>query len=146
MFNMRFEKTANEIKEKAKIKMDALATKIAGRQIRVSKLREEYGIDDGALVQLLTAARRQDGAERFSYYSNEPVRSGERIEERTIGAGVVNNLLTESDFIEADKANIKRLRLIVNNIRPRNKVTLNGVMYEEDVFPLDYEELEFLGF
>lgn len=147
MFSFSYEKTTAEIKAKATEKIASLQKKIEERQVRISRLREEYSIDDAALVQLLTAARRQAGAERFTYSSNSRADDGtNRMEEKTIGAGVVNNLLTESDFVEQEKADVKKLNTIVRNLRPLPRITQNGNNYSEDSFSLSYEELEFLGF
>lgn len=148
LFSFTIEKTASEIKEKAGLKILAISKKIEERQGRVARLREEYQIDDGALVQLLTAARRQAGADRFSYTtSNSAVAGGtNQMEEKTIGAGVVNNLLTESDFIESEKADVRKLNLVIRNLRPLPRFAQNGMPYAEDSFALSDEELEFLGF
>jgi len=145
MFSFKFEKNASEIAEKAKAKTLALKAKIEERQRRIAELREAHGIDDAALVDLLTQARRNDRAVTFQYTSNAPANK-KGPEERTIGAGVVNNLLTENDFIEADKASVKRLEILGRNLRPLSRITSNGTRYEENGFPLSYEELEFLGF
>lgn len=147
MFNFSFEKTAEEIKVRANEKITALNAKIEERQRRIATLRSEHSIDDAALVQLLTAARRQAHATSYSYSSSNASVGGSKMEERTIGAGVVNNLLTESDFIEADRANVKQLGAIVRNLRPLERsTTTTGAKYQDNAFRLTYEELEFLGF
>lgn len=139
-------KTVNEIKEAAKAKLKVLQDKIVEREKRLADLRAEYNIDDAALVQLLTAASR---ANSMSYsYTNKTVseKGEESIEERTIGAGVVNHLLTENDFVEAEKASVKELELIVRNIRPLQKYSANGTLYEQSEFQLNEDQLEYLGF
>ena len=141
-------KTVDEIREASEKKLTSLKAKIAEREQRIADLRSEYSIDDAALVQLLTAARRADRANRMSYsYTNKTVSDkGESIEERTIGAGVVNHLLTESDFIESERASVKELELIVRNIRPLVKFSDSGNVYRQTEFPLHQEQLEYLGF
>lgn len=147
MFQWSIEKTADEIKQKASAKIDFLKKKIEERQGRVDRLREEYQIDDKAFIQLLQAARKQAGAERFSYTHNSVTPAGQnQMEEKTIGAGVVNNLLTESDFIESERSDVRRLSTIVRNLRPLPRVTTTGATYEENTFGVSHEELEFLGF
>lgn len=160
-----FEKTAKEIVDKANAKVTSLRAKIAERTERVKRLREEYQIDDAALIQLLTQARneaKRPGSEKMSYsYSNRLVgasgaASGAAPEqERVVGAGVVNNLLTETDFIEAEKEQIKRLLLIAANLRDIPDRTLHampaGTIAGVDsrppmTFRLSYDELEYLGF
>lgn len=146
MFSFVFEKPSAEIVEKAKIKADCLRSKIEERQIRIAKLREEYKVTDAILVDLLTQARnaQRRGEAKMSYsVQNTAARTGGINDEVVIGAGVVNNLLTESDFIEAEKTQVKRLDLIIRNLRdlPRER---NSTMERGHV--LSYEELEYLGF
>lgn len=145
LFNFRYEKTAAEIKTAAGKKIIALNEKIAERERRIATLREEYGIDDSVLAQLLVQARRQAAAQVFTYTSNSVV-GGSCMEEKTIGAGVVNNLLTESDFVEAEKSAVTRLELIIRNLRPLQRITQSGGSYAEDAFILSYDELMYMGF
>ena len=152
MFGFKFEKSALEITDAAKRKKAELLMKIEERQVRLKALREEHGIDDAALIQLLTAARRaqqnNDGGS-MSYHYNKSSTSSDgksKLEESSIGAGVVNHLLTENDYIEAERASIKRLEFVIRNLRPLQRVTANGVKYEDNGFGLSYDELEFLGF
>jgi restriction endonuclease Mrr len=141
-FRFTFEKTSDEIKKAAVAKIAALAEKNKEREERVAGLRKEYGIDDAALAQILQSARQQEQhARSFTYASGNPGTNSGRMEERTIGAGVVNHLLTENDFIQGDKANIKRLEMIVRNLRP---LVRQG--HTVDAYALSYDELEFLGF
>lgn len=147
MFHFTFEKSATEIKDAARAKIVGLETKIVERECRIAKLREEHQIDDVALVQLLVAARTQAKADRFSYTPSSTLQaSGARMEERTIGAGVVNHLLTEKDFVESERASVRRLKLIVANLRPLDRVSEEGVRYQINAFSLGYDELEWLGF
>lgn len=146
MFQFKFEKTHEEIIEKAEAKVKEMNAKIEERQRRIVTLREEYGIDSEALVQLLTAARRQTHhAATFSYLSNASVGTS-RMEERTIGAGVVNHLLTENDHVEAEKANVKQLGFVIRNLRPLKRYDDEGNEYYVDGHALSYDEMEFLGF
>lgn len=149
LFNhMEYAKSSAEIKEKAEAKIKTVTAKMSERERRIAKLREEYEIDDAAFIELLKAARRSTGAERHSYMSNKLLDSGERQqEERTIGAGVVNNLLSESDFIEAERADVRRLNLLVRNLRPVTRYAeATGAPYSVDTFQLSTEALEYLGF
>lgn len=146
MFHFQYHKTSSEINEAAKKKIVFLTNKIEERQKRISALRTEHGIDDGALIQLLTAARRERNAQHYTYSSNSVVGNSREKEEKTIGAGAVGNLLTETDLIETEKASIKRLNLITRNVRPVKMYSANGTEYWDDSFELNTDELEFLGF
>lgn len=141
LHGISIEKTSTEIRDAVAHKAHELQRKIAEREKRVAQLREEYGIDDKALIQLLTAARTQS---RQAYAYTTSAASGGSMEERTIGAGVVNNLLTESDFVEQEKLTVERLQLIERNIRPIPARTQDGVLYECDSFTVSYADLEFL--
>ena len=156
MFNFHFEKTSAEIIEKAKPKVSQLNAKIIERQGRIAALREEHGIDDGALIQLLTEARRHAQqrvyAQNYTYTTSSGGRGGAgqdggKLEEKTIGAGVVNNLLTESDHIESERASVRQLESIIRNLRPLTRVAQNtGIAYTVDTNELTFDELKFLGF
>lgn len=158
---LRFEKTAKEIVDKARAKVTALRGKIAERAERIKKLRAEYEIDDAALIELLTqarkAAQRREDRATFSYSNSTVGASGgdKGPQERTIGAGAVNFLLTESDFLEAEKEQVKRLELIAGNLRDLPDRTLHAMppggggstdTRPAATFQLTFEELEYLGF
>ena len=146
--NFTYEKPSAEIITKAQAKIAALLAKVEERQARVTKIREEYEVTDQALVEILTQAR---GAQRdkMSYTYNSSSAQGLR-EERSIGAGVVNNLLTENDYIESERKQAKRLGLIVRNLQDRPDETIHvvaaGVERPLRGHCLTEEELEYLGF
>lgn len=147
--NLSFQKSADEITLKADEKVTALKAKIEERIKRVAKIREEYGIDDTALIQILTEARKQaqnPRQDKMSYSFTNSAPEGQKMEEKTIGAGAVNNLLTENDFIEAEKDQVARLELISRNLKPIHHYAENGAPYKDQYFTLGYEELKYLGF
>jgi hypothetical protein len=149
MFRFMFTKSAEDIVAHAKKKALAIQAKIEERQERLARLRKEYDIDDAALVQLLQLARKQAGQHQFQYMKSNVSASGNSatMEERTIGAGVVNNLLTEHDFLEAEKDQVHDLDIIVRNLKPIPRyATDSGVELPPAEFQLSKEELEYLGF
>lgn len=152
MFRFTFEKSADEIKRRAVAKISQITKKIGERQDRVARLRKEYGITDDVFVDLLRKAREADqsNAAHLNYTTVSKPKKGLREGAITIGAGVVNNLLTESDFIDSEKAQVKQLQLIVRNLRdlPDRTITTlaKGVARPTRGHQLSYEELEFLGF
>lgn len=146
--HLSFKKTATEIVGAATAKVATVKAKIEERQKRINDLRKEYGIDDAALVQLLTAARKQSQSMQFTYssVSNAQVGGG-KMEEKTIGAGVVNNLLTENDFIEGERDQVKALERIIRNLKPIPQyATGNGLALPDAGFTLSTDELDYLGF
>jgi hypothetical protein len=147
MFNFRYEKTAQEIKEAAHKKIEALESKIKDREGRVAKLRKENSITDLDMAELYEARHRQafQGA-MYSFSNSTRSRGGEAMEERTIAVNVVNGIFSEKDAIAADTATVKKLNLITRNLRPMDRITDNGTTYKENAFQLSEQELEFLGF
>lgn len=152
MFHFKYLKPAEEIVEKAKLKVVKLSEQIAKREVRIADLRREYDIDDAALIQLLLAAREQQKrssqAPTSFLYSKSVARpeGGKQMEETSIGAGVVNNLLTENDFIESESSQIKKLELLIRNLKPIPRYAANGARLPDEEFQLSAEELTFLGF
>jgi len=148
---LTFQKSASEIKEKLVIKINLLKAKIVERQARIVQARTEYGIDDGALIALLNEARNQSKTfAKMSYtissISNSSVPNGSKMEERTIGAGVVNLLLTEGDYIETEKQQVSRLELILRNLRPIESTDTDGIPSNKDAFTLSESDLKYLNF
>ena len=155
MFRFTFEKSSAEIKKAAEGKIKQITAKIREREERVAKLRKEYRITDVALIDLLRkareASRHHDAPMSYSYTSNVAQRTkGLNEETVTIGAGVVNNILTENDFIDSERAQVKQLQTMVRNLRdlPDPKITTltKGVARPMRGHALSYEELDFLGF
>lgn len=160
-----FEKRTDEILPKVESKLANLRTKIAERQGRVARLRSEYAIDDAALSDLLMQARQaQRRNEAVLNYTYNPATEGpdapaNHVPERSIGAGVINNLLTEQDFIDGDREAVRRLELIGRNLRdvfdrevlaavvvaaPRDLP--GSTLAAMELHRLSYDELEYLGF
>ncbi len=73
--------------------------------------------------------------------------TGGKVEEKTVGAGAVNFIITEKKYIESETQTVKKLELVARNIAPIiHYATNNGTDYSDDSFQVSYEELEFLGF
>lgn len=156
MFHTNFEKPVAEVKAKVIAKVEKIKQKIEERIVRVKNLRAEHGIDDAALIELLTqarnAAKRNNAAMQYSYTSNAPVgasANGTMSVEKTIGAGVVNHLMTENDFIESERDEVKRLELYARNVtetRNWDARRLPGELPPVVGVHLSYDELEYLGY
>jgi hypothetical protein len=118
MLNFTFQKSSQEIVAAALKKAKALREKVIDRERRVAKIREENGITDAVLIDVLSQARQQAKAHVQAYTSN--VRGGgDGLTEQTItvNAGTVNNLLTEKDFIDSERAQADKLDVIARNLR-----------------------------
>lgn len=147
MFHFTFEKSADEVITAAKKKVGEVRAKIEERGVRIQKMRAEHKVTDAVLNDVLNQMRAQQkrGVESMSYTSNAQTSGGGVQEEVTIGAGVINFLLTEQDHIDGERAQVERLDTIIRNLRDVEKVTSTGAKYVEK-FKLSYEELKYLGF
>ena len=160
---LHYTKTASELKPAMSKKLAKVEKKIKEREKRIVDLRREYAIDDAALIQLLTEARKNTsmGSSVMNYsYSVGPQgyqgsqgvtgaggsRSRKAIEpvERVVGAGVVQNLLTEMDNIDEEKDQVKRLKMILRNLRPLPNYAEGGKKLPDAGFPVNYQDLEYL--
>jgi len=147
LFNFTFEKPAAEIVERAKDKAVTTRRKIEEREVRIKRVREEYKISDAALVDIMAQARDQMQRGAMALVYNSKVRSddGLREEDVTIGAGVVNMLLTERDHIEGEKSQVEKLDMIVRNLKDLRRYAPDGKEYMQG-HELTAVELKFLGF
>ena len=157
MFDYRFEKPSAAIVEKAKQKVEKLQAKIEERQARIAKIRAEYDITDAAHIDILTQARQQSQDKMTYTYNPSSLGNGVSVSvtgspmaERTIGAGIVNLLLTETDFIEAEKKQVQRLGLLIRNLVdvPDERIHSLTAGTERPMrgHVLSYKELEYLDF
>lgn len=147
MFNFTFEKTSEEIVTASTKKAKDIRNKIEERGIRIKKMRDEHKVTDAVLLDIQNQMRAQQkrGVETMSYTSNAQSSGGGVQEEVTIGAGVINFLLTEQDHIDGEKSQVERLDTIIRNLRPVTGYAPDGSTYT--VRPkLSYEELKYLGF
>ncbi len=145
MFNFTFEKSADEINKTAAKKLLDIASKIEERATRIRRMREEHKITDAVLIDIQNQMRADAQRGMAAQYSSTAMHDNGQGETVTVGAGVINFILTEQDFISGEKAQIERLELMVRNLRPVERRTANGTTYVE-LFKLSYEELKFLGF
>ena len=147
-----YQKTSTEILEKVDIKAEAVKKKIAEREQRIKDLRKAHSITDQDLVQIYAqmAKAQREGQSRNSYLISTAVvgaPEGMEPEERLIGAGVIANLKQESEMIETEKDDLKKLDSIKRNLRPLFQYgTETGTFYSDDYFTLTEDDLEYLGF
>lgn len=147
MFNFTFEKPANEIVAAAVKKAQQIRAKIEERVVRIQEMREQYKVTDAVLVDIINQMRAQGqrrGEERMSYTSNASNDAGE-VKEVTIGAGVVNFLLTEQDQIDGEKSQVEKLETIIRNLKDLTAYSANGAPHIVNQ-TLTYDELKYLGF
>ncbi len=147
MFKFTFEKPAREIVTAAQKKAGEIRIKIEERAVRIGKMREEHNVTDAVLIDIqnqMRAQAKRGNEERISYTSNARTNEGMQ-DEVTIGAGVINFLLTEQDHMDGEKLQVERLEMIIRNLVDVTAYTANGTAYI--VKPeLSYDELKYLGF
>jgi hypothetical protein len=152
-----YQKSTAEILEKVGIKLVAVRAKITEREARVARVREEYEISDSDMSEILAqyandmVSNSSRGAKMsYSISSNAGAAApgGQRGEgeERVIGAGVVNNILTEKQLIETEKEAVEKLERIQRNLKPIKEWSQTGVAYMQDEWALTEDDLEYLGF
>jgi hypothetical protein len=142
LFHFSFEKTAAEVVVAASAKVKQIEEKISEREERIAKIRAEYKIDDKALIDILEKMRKNAGTSAITYsVSNMAGPDDGEQQEVTIGAGLVQLLMTERDLINSETDQVTRLGLLIRNLKDGRDEFGNpsGVR-------LSYEELEFLGF
>jgi len=147
-FNFTYEKTADEVRSKAKDKLITIKAKIEERRARIRDIRAQYGITDAVLNDILLQfnAAQRTGAMVQNYSSNvRSSGSNSQGETVTVGAGTINFLFAEQEHIDGEHEQVERLELMVRNINDVTRYTSNGSTYVEK-FKLSYEELKFLGF
>ena len=149
MFRFHYTKSSGEIVEKMKLKIASLQEKIEERKGRIKKIRDEFGITDAVYIDLLEQARDalKKNDTRMSYIipsaKNDARTLAQDGETTTIGAGTVNSLLTETDFIREEESQVRKLDLIARNLKDEERDWSQG---RKVGWALDEEELKYLGF
>lgn len=146
MFHFRFVKSSAEIAEKMKAKVTSLRLKVEERKGRIKALRAEHKITDTVYINLLEQAReaqKRNDMNRMSYTvkNDTPTKGMQENDELVIGAGVVNFLLTETDFMKSEDTQASRLELIARNLKDHKDDHGDTVGHQ-----LAEEELVYLGF
>lgn len=138
----QFEKTIDEIKAAMLTKIEFLTAKISERKARIAAIRREFDISDEALIQVLSQAVDAGKASSNMSYTL-PTTDGST---KLIGAGVVQNILTENHHIEQEKEICDKMRSILRNLRPVVHHTSDGGSWKQTSWTLTDDEIEFLGF
>lgn len=136
--NFTYQKSIEDLVAAFERKIQAVKDKIAERTERIARIRKEYNITDQDLIDLLSQASQNHNS-TMSY-------SFGGAEQRVIGAGVVQNILTERNLVEQEKVSVSSMEQIVRNLRPVHHVADNGTPWVQTHFELTADELEYLGF
>lgn len=144
-----YAKSVDEIQDASLRKIAALKAKIIEREARIVRLRTEFNVSDADMIQLLSQAAQEAVSNlrtnaTMSYTIGGGSNGGEV---RIVGAGLVQNLLTERQLIEQERESVTKLEFVLRNLRPITRhATNSGAAYVIDQFDLSESDLEFLGF
>jgi hypothetical protein len=145
--NFSYEKSIDEIKEAMGKKITFLTNKITEREQRILRLRQEFDISDAELIDLLTQyGNEMVSNSRVSASMSYALNKANGGDQKIIGAGVVQNLMTEKSLIETEKDSIEKMERISRNLRPVRHITPDGTEWFQNSFRLSEDELEYLGF
>jgi hypothetical protein len=158
LLHFGYQKTVEEMQEKIGTKAEAVKAKIAEREQRIKDLRKAHELSDQDLIQIYAQAAQaaHEGRNQNTYsIGSAPVGAGGSAgyaaagssDERIIGAGVVQNFLSESGLIETEKEDLKKLLSLQRNLRPMTHFSSDtGVSYVDYFVSVTEEDLEYLGF
>jgi len=133
-------------------KVAAVTAKIAERRTRVIKLMKEFKITDAVMgdliIQYMNDQKR--GQARMSYSNSVAATPAKpSTDEVTVPAGTIANLITEKGLIDSESGEVKRLNLIVRNLKDKEPVLdtkTHKLIQRAAVHTLTDDEIEYLGF
>ena len=145
--------TSPQVREAMTRKAEAVRAKIEERRGRIEKITHENEITPEALsdliVQYTQDQRRGSSSHKMSYSIPNSGSSGNQPKETVVPAGVIANLVTEKELISSETAEVKRLDLILRNLKdtePFVDATTGELRQHAIVHRLDDTDIEYLGF
>jgi hypothetical protein len=145
--------TSGQIREAMNRKVEAVRAKIEERRGRIDKITRENEITPEALSDLIvqySQDQRRGGGAKMSYsIPNSNTSSGNRTKETVVPAGVIANLVTEKELVTSETAEVKRLDLILRNLKddqPFVDEKTGELRSRAVIHTLDDAEIEYLGF
>jgi len=137
-------KTTEQVRDAMSRKVKELKVRIADRETRTMRIRDEYSIDAERLAVLVMRYRESTRNQTVSYD-----RQGGDRDEVLVPAGVIANLVRERDMIDSEREQIRKLELILRNLADEElyHVPETGeVRTRRAIHELEDDELEYLGF
>jgi len=135
-------------------KVEKVMAKVKERKERVRLLMLEHHISNemvtGMVIQFMKD--QQEGRQRANYSLTlgQPDPGAPRAEEHPfVPAGVVSNLVTEKQLIESEAAEVRRMTLILRNLRDEEAYyapDTGARLVRKCVHTLNDDEIEYLGF
>lgn len=144
--------TSPQLREAMTKKVAAVRVKIEERQGRIRKIQADNDITSEMATDLvLQYMQDQQRGQQRMMYSNS-VRSqntNEAPKEINVPAGVISNLVTEKSLIEQEMAEVKRMDLIIRNLKDEmyyNHPETGVVGKRQAIHTLSDSDMEYLGF
>jgi len=144
--------TTPALREKMENKVLAVLRKIDERILRIKRLREEHGLSEAQMVEVVMRYRNdQAKGKTVPAYSNSsvPTQGAVATTEKFVPAGVLANAATEWDLIESERAEVERMKLILRNLKDMEWAThpQTGVLIERmATHSLSDDDMIYLGF
>lgn len=132
-------KTSAEIREAMTAKVGDLQGKIATREDRIIKIRQEYAIDAERLATLVMRFKENTSNMQSYEHQDGPM----------VPAGVIANLIQERSMIDSEQKQIRKLELVLRNLRDEEfyyHPRTGELGTRQALHSLDDDELEYLGF
>ncbi|WP_224246250.1 hypothetical protein [Hyalangium gracile] len=135
-------KTTPELREAMQKKVKEIVARIADREGRMKRIRDEYQIDAERLAALVIQYQNQD-SDFVSYQSQGDSTRG------VVPAGVIANIISEREMIDSERGQIRKMELVLRNLPETelyNDPRTGAVKSRQPLHKLTDDELEFLGF
>ncbi|MFY1827195.1 hypothetical protein ACN47A_14845 [Myxococcus fulvus] len=136
-------KTTPDLRMAMQKKVKELVARIEDREGRMRRIRAEYQIDSERLAALVI--QFQNKKSEFVSYQNQ----GGAPSEAIVPAGVIANLIKESEMIDSERGQIRKLELVLRNLPDSelyNHPETGEVLSRQPLHQLTDDELEYLGF
>lgn len=129
-----------------------IKAKIEERQARLARLAQDNNLAPAQVSDVLAQYHQDKSRGGARQFYTIPVGGegggAEAVSEAFVPAGVVSNIVTEKDLIAQETNEIRKLELIVRNLRDNEHAenpTTGEIILREAVHTLTDDEMEYLG-
>ncbi|RKH88742.1 hypothetical protein D7Y21_13540 [Corallococcus sp. AB045] len=132
-----------ELREALQKKVRELVARVEEREGRLKRIREEYQINAERLAALVIQYQNRDS--NFVSYQSQNGASQTSI----VPAGVIANLISESEMIDSERGQIRKVELVLRNLPDAelyHEPRTGAVRSRQPLHQLTDDELEYLGF
>ncbi|MCP3169206.1 hypothetical protein [Myxococcus qinghaiensis] len=136
-------KTTPDLRGAMGKKVEELEKRIAEREGRLQRIRDEYQIDPERLATLVIQYQNKE-SDFVSYQAQ-----GGSPRDTVVPAGVIANIIREREMIDSERSQIRKLELVLRNLPESelyNDPRTGEVKSRQPLHQLTDDELEYLGF